>query len=109
MKKDTVGNFELHPDAFDAESYHALAGWIGQAIEKKNIQVFTCAEDIELEEFGIKHGKCIDDSLIQRILGRAVTDKKDPAQRKACGCVRSKDIGMNNTCLFGCKYCYATN
>jgi DNA repair photolyase len=33
---------------------------------------------------------------------------KDPGQRSACGCVVSKDIGMYDSCLFGCQYCYAT-
>jgi DNA repair photolyase len=33
---------------------------------------------------------------------------KDPAQRKACGCVVSRDIGMYESCPFGCRYCYAT-
>jgi len=33
---------------------------------------------------------------------------KDPTQRKACGCVVSRDIGMYESCLFSCQYCYAT-
>ena len=28
--------------------------------------------------------------------------------RNACGCVVSRDIGMYESCLFGCQYCYAT-
>lgn len=71
------------------------------------ITIQTCAEEIELESVGIKHGKCIDSALIEDLLGVKLIVSKDPNQRKECGCVQSIDIGEYNTCAHGCKYCYA--
>lgn len=71
------------------------------------INIQTCAEEIALETVGIKHGKCIDNALIEDLLGVKLVVSKDPNQRKECGCVQSIDIGEYNTCVHGCKYCYA--
>lgn len=71
------------------------------------ISIQTCAEEIALDTVGIKHGKCIDNALIEDLLGVKLVVSKDPNQRKECGCVQSIDIGEYNTCIHGCKYCYA--
>lgn len=76
---------------------------------KHNIEVFSCAEGAFLEKYGIQRGKCIDDELIKKLFGYDLGGKKDANQRKLCDCISSKDIGMNNSCLNGCVYCYSTS
>ena len=70
-------------------------------------QLATCAELLDLEEAGVWPGRCIDGDLIRELFGIRVDMAKDAGQRDACGCVRSRDIGMYDSCLHGCAYCYA--
>ncbi len=83
-----------------AEAFSAIA-------QKHNLQLKTCAEIIGLEKFGILHNQCIDPILIEKLTGYEIPAKKDKNQRAECGCVESIDIGQYNTCLHGCRYCYA--
>jgi hypothetical protein len=39
-------------------------------------------------------------------LARALEDLRPGASRPSCRCLQSVDIGMDNTCLAGCRYCY---
>ena len=81
-----------------------LAGLAGE----NGMEIVSCAEEVDLRPFGILPGKCVDDRVIAEAFGIDVPGTKDPTQRKACGCVVSRDIGMYESCLFGCHYCYAT-
>jgi len=74
---------------------------------ENGMEIFSCAEEFDLSKYGIQPGKCIDDRLIKHVFGIDVTSQKDKSQRKECGCVQSKDIGIYDTCLHGCAYCYA--
>lgn len=90
----------------DKEMYE-LAGRLVEIADKNNLVVESCAEKINLEQFGIQHGHCIDCDLFERILNCKMHLSKDKNQRPECGCMESIDIGAYNTCKNGCKYCYA--
>jgi hypothetical protein len=75
---------------------------------ENGMEIASCAATMDLRPYGISPSKCIDDEHILKTFGVRVTGKKDPSQRPACGCVVSKDIGMYDSCLYGCIYCYAT-
>jgi hypothetical protein len=74
-----------------------------------DLEVTSCAMEVDLASYGIFPGKCVDDEYIAEVFGLDVVHTKDPGQRNACGCVISRDIGMYDSCLFGCRYCYATS
>ncbi len=76
-------------------------------IVQGSIELSTCAESLDLSAFGIRHGACIDQQMIERLLGCPIRAKKDPGQRPDCGCIESVDVGTYNTCPGGCAYCYA--
>lgn len=73
--------------------------------------------DAELMEFLTprpKRGKTADagtqdmfGGLEPKVIPISQSPLKDKGQRKECGCVQSKDIGMYNTCSHFCVYCYA--
>lgn len=84
-----------------------LAGEMARIASKYHLIIETCAEQINLNEVGILHGSCIDKKRIERLLGCKLIVEKDKNQREACGCIESVEVGAYNTCLNGCKYCYA--
>ncbi len=127
LKKEQINFIE-----FSDSTMHAFAKGLQVLNKKWEFEIATCAEKIPLEQYAIKHNKCIDDDLMIELfshdkplmdflgvkfespnlfdnsVGIKKTRKiKDKGQREACGCVMSKDIGQYNTCPHECVYCYA--
>lgn len=99
IKNHNVYNISNSDMEIIAENFSSIAKDNGLIIE-------SCAEQIDLGRFGINHGKCIDDELIEKITGYKISAGKDN-QRNACGCIKCIDIGEYNTCMHKCLYCYA--
>ena len=90
-----------------ADEITRLAAGLAAIASSYGIRVQTCAERIDLEPMGIRHGRCIDRMLIEELLGCRLNVAKDRNQRPECGCVQSVDVGAYDTCSHGCLYCYA--
>lgn len=86
-----------------------MAQYLAKIAQEQDLFIETCAETMDLSQYGISHGRCIDDRLISQLSGHPLDVTKDKNQRLACGCVESLDIGVYNTCLNGCVYCYANH
>jgi hypothetical protein len=90
------------------EEMEAVASGFSKIAGKYDLALFACAEETDFAEYGIGRASCIDLELIEQILGFGIRAKKDAAQRPACACIESVDIGVYDTCTNGCSYCYAT-
>ena len=84
-----------------------IMGIFSTIAKEHGIYVDTCAEEVDLEKFGIGHARCIDKERFERIGNYQLDVEKDKNQRSICGCMASIDIGTYNTCKNGCLYCYA--
>jgi DNA repair photolyase len=100
MSSVSIHDFPVSKMIETAKVLNSIASYYG-------FELVSCAEEIDLSQMGIKHGKCIDDKLIEEISGYSLNITKDKTQRAECGCVASVDVGAYNTCPHGCLYCYA--
>jgi hypothetical protein len=105
---DDIG-YTIEQDILQPETLEPLISRLVDISHQVSLEIQSCAEEIDLRPFGVVPGKCIDNTLIERIFGIRVSAAKDPTQRPACGCIKSRDIGLYDTCPAGCRYCYATN
>ncbi len=97
----------IHMQEMTKHDIETIAKTFSEIAHRNGMQIVSCAEKMDLSEFGILHSSCIDQNLVEKIVGYPILVKKDKNQRGACGCVESIDVGTYNTCRNGCLYCYA--
>ena len=79
----------------------------GIIAKQHNIQIQTCAEAIDLSEYGILSRNCFEEQDLNRRLHTNITFKKGNSVRSNCTCLPTVDIGDYNCCPHLCHYCYA--
>lgn len=120
LSRSNVGAREFTP-----EETEEFAARLVERNKEWGLELSACAEDSEL--VGIAKSRCIDGCLLASCFGDDAelmqflgggplfppgdgpvsSTLKHRGQRKACGCIVSKDIGAYGTCQHGCLYCYA--
>jgi len=71
--------------------------------KEHGITLCACCELPGLYELGIQPVSCVNASLF------GVDAPRDKHQREGCNCAVSVDIGAYNSCMNGCRYCYANH
>lgn len=99
----------LHARQLSEKEQRKLAAQLAEIAGGYGLKLDTCAESIDLQQYGIEHAHCVDAELFGKLLNCPLQLAKDKNQRLECGCVESIDIGSYDTCCHSCQYCYATN
>lgn len=92
----------------DLEQKISLSRKFLKLADEQGIRLGACG-NLEPEAAGLEKSYCIDAQLISKISGKTFVRTKDLNQRPECYCMPSIDIGAYDTCLNGCRYCYANH
>lgn len=93
--------------ALSYQEIRELGKQFGEIAQRYGVKVQTCAETIDLDDFGIEHGLCIDPKHLTHLTGQSIEWVSEKSKRENCSCADYRDIGAYNSCMHFCRYCYA--
>lgn len=85
----------------------ALAQELGRIAEKYGIYLQTCGAGEDYSAWNIHSSGCMTLDILGNANQISFKNLKHKGARQGCHCIESRDIGAYDTCLNGCKYCYA--
>lgn len=89
------------------EDMDELACGMGSIARKYGIHLQTCGTNVDYSRYGIHASGCMTLDILGEANGIEFKKLKHKGMRQGCHCIESRDIGAYDTCLNGCKYCYA--
>lgn len=89
------------------EDKDAFAQSLGSTAARFNLPIQTCGTNGDYSRYGICPSGCMTLEMLGATNGLVFRDLKHKGLRAGCHCIESRDIGAYDTCLNGCKYCYA--
>lgn len=105
-KKLTLNMPELIP-LTDTDK-NKLAQGLGAIAAKYHLPVQTCGSKGDYTEYGVIKSGCITAAILEQANGcKFKKNTPHKGMREGCHCIPSRDIGAYDTCLNGCRYCYA--
>lgn len=75
--------------------------------KQHDVKIYTCHENDILSKYGADTSGCMSKNVLEYAIGEKLIIKNKQETREGCSCLLGNDIGMYNTCLHLCKYCYA--
>lgn len=84
-----------------------IAEILGSIANKYGIHIQTCGTNGDYSQYGIRTSGCATLEILGAANGCEFKNLKHKGLREGCHCIESRDIGAYDTCLNGCKYCYA--
>ncbi len=77
--------------------------------QKYDIKMKTCVEGTLLDQFGFDSSGCMTKQVLEKAIGNTLKVPHGKYKNRQCNCLMGRDIGAYNTCMHGCKYCYANS
>lgn len=89
------------------QNIEILAQGLGSISKKYGIYIQTCGTNGDFTRYGINKSGCMTLDILGDANGIVFKNLKHKGTRQGCHCIESRDIGAYDTCMNGCKYCYA--
>jgi hypothetical protein len=88
------------------EEKRALVAAMADVASEHRMTLYTCCQEA-LVGGQVQKAHCVDGSLLAELFPDWPLIAEPRPTREGCGCAASRDIGVYDTCPYGCVYCYA--